>query len=101
MKTILASTNTFFGNVIQTLLWENLLVYALSFYISMIMYNFFDSLVKDIFLPILSKVLPSNILDNDKNTLDGLNFLKETINLSIACYVTYVSIKFIKKHQKK
>lgn len=101
MKKIKQSTDSFFNDVIQILLWRNILVYALSFYISLIMYNFFDSFVKDIFVPILSKILPLEILKDEdtENKLNYKNFLKQVINFSIACYVTYISIKFVKIYQ--
>ena len=87
----------FIQNVIKILLWKNILVYALSFYISLIMNNFFDSFVKDVFIPSIYKIFPLQILDQAEYNFK--NFFKETINLSIACYITYISIKFVKLNE--
>ena len=89
---------TYIGEIIKTLLWRDLLIYALSVYIGTVMYNFFDSLVKHILLPGIKKIFPSHeILDSSTEEFNSNEFLSQSLNLIIACYLTYISIKFVQQ----
>jgi large-conductance mechanosensitive channel len=84
-------------SIIKTLLWRDLLIYALSVYIGTVMYNFFDSFVKYVFLPLIHRVFPSDLLETSSENLNFHLFLSESINLTIACFLTFYSIKIIQK----
>lgn len=88
---------SFLGNIIKTLLWRDLLTYALSVYIGTVMYNFFDSFVKNIVLPAVNSVLSLQFLETSPEELNYKQFLTEFMNLIIACSLTYISIKFVQR----
>ena len=85
------------GKMIKTLLWRDLLIYALSVYIGTVMYNFFDSFVKNILLPTVNSILSLEFLETSPEELNYKQFLTEFINLIIACSLTYISIKFVQR----
>lgn len=89
---------TYLGEIIKTLLWRDLLIYALSVYIGTVMYNFFDSLVKHIILPGIKTLFPNyEIFESTNQEFNSNEFLSQSLNLIIASYLTYVSIKFVQR----
>ena len=87
---------TYIGEIIKTLLWRDLLIYALSVYIGTVMYNFFDSFVKHLILPGIKKIFPNyEILESYNQEFNSNEFLSQSLNLIISCLLTYFSVKIL------
>ncbi len=85
----------------QLFIEGDLLIISLSVYLGFVLQKFLESLVRNIFYPILSSLIPKDAFIhfkiNDK-TVDIGDVIRNLINLILGLFISYVIIRILLKY---